>query len=166
MTDLPYTMMKTADVEELHARIAELEVIAKEYALRSGVQESLIKELEPQLVAYRESMQEIIDRYVAHIANLESQLAANNDELVPLRNLSALRGKQIDRLEAQLAVVPKWTRITDDPATWPPREDVLLWEKPYKPGGRAAWVTTWQDARHPQRSPLYWLPITPPQVEL
>ena len=44
-----------------------------------------------------------LDHWFAKAQRLEAELAAMYEELVPLRNLSALRGKQIDRLEARLA---------------------------------------------------------------
>lgn len=80
--------------------------------------------------------------------------------------LMDMQSNAISELETELAALPKWTRITDDPATWPPKEVEFL----------TAWhvsndwivdVRCHSDVRRPAphgriASDVYWLPITPP----
>lgn len=114
------------------------------------------------------------DEYVhgleARIDVLEAQLAAVRAELTARSDIiTDLVGNNVE-LEAQLAAVPKWVRITDDPETWPPKTDdyVLYWLG--EPSADVAWrlrASCEADVKHDdwQDQLDYWLPITPPQVE-
>jgi len=86
-----------------------------------------------------------------------------------LHTANVVEENRIAELEAQIATTPKWTRITDDPETWPPKETDFLtaWHVSNE------WIVDvrWHsDARRPTShyriaGDVFWLPITPPQVE-
>lgn len=76
---------------------------------------------------------------------------------------------RIAELEAELAAVPKWTRITDDPATWPPNDRSKVvncfpsfngnWEYEVR---SSDYFRLAIEGMIPLEYPEYWLPITPP----
>lgn len=89
-----------------------------------------------------------------------------NVSLFELYNELAAARKHIADLEAQLSAVTKWTRITDDPATWPPLEveHLVGWQ-----GRESSWhFAVHYDISHRLHrfsTGMYWMPITPPQIE-
>ena len=66
-------------------------------------------------------------------------------------------GKLLDRiveLEVQLAAVPRWTRITDDSETWPPRDmDAVLL------AADGSHFVDWHDRWDYENTAIAWIPI-------
>lgn len=106
------------------------------------------------------------------IAELESAIAYT-DGRNPVTVVVELQ-QRIRELEAELAedaAVLKWTRITNDPATWPPDNDGLVMYAEYvQQLERYRYHTRLSYFLHNDCSEWdndstsdYWLPITPPQ---
>lgn len=80
---------------------------------------------------------------------------------VPSRHSS----EYIERPQAKLAALPKWTRITDDPATWPPQSGWTLFAN-HKIWGRWDYNTNGSTLRLTPgflaANEYYWMPITSP----
>ncbi len=70
--------------------------------------------------------------------------------------------RRIAELEAQLAAVPRWTRITEDPTTWPPVNFGYVLS--IAPNGYD--LTPSSLLRKVPEMYTWWLPITPPEPQL
>lgn len=92
-------------------------------------------------------------RFALHAAEMRNRDYADGTAIQEM-------AQEIAELQAELAAVPKWTRITDDPATWPPEESMVVgaW--------RLAVRGWWIEERFVKHPPTYhyWWPI--PEIAL
>ncbi len=89
----------------------------------------------------------------SRIADLEAQLAAMQEHFTA-------------ELLKAAAAVPHWTRITDDPATWPPERRYILF------ANHRIWGHWVYEVSNMHSAPgflvaneYYWLPIIPPEQQ-
>ena len=137
-------------INRLRDRIAELE--ADNTLLKAALADA---SMSPELMMAADEKQELY-RLRGHVSQLEADIVTMRTE----------QEREVNFYVAQLAAVPKWTRITDDPATWPPdRSLIVMADRPRSP--YREWRLTVERVNVPEPSfyPSWeyaWLPITPP----
>lgn len=94
------------------------------------------------------------------IDKLETRLHESQAQLAAMHAADRQRTLLVDMLLAEIVALPKWTRITDDPATWPPQDNLVLLCDSTLTGYALSWPKV--DGMPRQG---YWLPITPPETD-
>ena len=116
------------------------------------VESSRIAELEAKLRIYDDDFSTVIDQS-SYIADLEAQLAAMQEHFTA-------------ELLKAAAAVPHWTRITDDPATWPPERRYILFANHRIWGNWVYGLSNMHSAPgFLKANEYYWLPIIPPEQQ-
>ena len=112
----------------------------------------------------------IEDALRALIGEMEAQLAAAIHHGAALTLLLNEWQIDLDKASIQLAAVPRWIRITDDPATWPPDARVQILHSMKSGNGWFSRVRYGNELRHEieeHDSSLtivdYWMSITKPE---
>ena len=115
--------------------------------------------------ALAETNARITQMHAQMMAYFDDYYAVLDDECAPdERHCSCVPHlrRRIAELEAQLAAVPRWTRITEDPATCPPVNFGYVLS--IAPNGYD--LTASSLLRKVPETYTWWLPITPPEPQL